>query len=148
MVVFIYRLGFWGYQVPTLPPSSLCPPIPRSFLRYPAAGEGQLYKDRSTCVHEKSQGAKFLQARLAVAHLLPHLPERIPLKHSVALGFIIPIFVSLGRFTLRQIEQDLGIRADRLQPGRGRTIESLKSYLFTAPIVFHYLRWFLKWGDL
>jgi phosphatidate cytidylyltransferase len=72
----------------------------------------------------------------------------IPLAHSVMLGILIPISVCLGRFTLHAVEQDLGIRADRLQPGRGRTIEGLKSYLYTAPIVFHYLRWFLKWGDL
>jgi phosphatidate cytidylyltransferase len=72
----------------------------------------------------------------------------IPPVHSVMLGLLIPISVCLGRFTLHAVEQDLGIRADRLQPGRGRTIEGLKSYLFTAPIVFHYLRWFLKWGDL
>ena len=72
----------------------------------------------------------------------------IPLEHCVALGILIPVFSCIGQFTLNQIEQDLGIRADRLQPGRGRTIEALKSYLFTAPIVFHYLRWFLKWGDL
>ena len=72
----------------------------------------------------------------------------IPLEHCVALGIIIPVLSCIGQFTLNQIEQDLGIRADRLQPGRGRTIEALKSYLFTVPIVFHYLRWFLKWGDL
>jgi len=72
----------------------------------------------------------------------------IPLAHSAMLGILIPISVCFGRFTLHAVEQDLGIRADRLQPGRGRTIEGLKSYLFTAPIVFHYLRWFLKWGDL
>ncbi|MBU1693973.1 MAG: hypothetical protein KKC51_08410 [Verrucomicrobia bacterium] len=72
----------------------------------------------------------------------------IPLNHSFALGIIIPLLVCLGRFTLKQIEDDLGIRADRLQPGRGRTIDALKSYLFIAPIVFHYLRWFLKWGAL
>jgi phosphatidate cytidylyltransferase len=72
----------------------------------------------------------------------------IPLAHSAILGVLIPVSVCLGRFTLHAVEQDLGIRADRLQPGRGRTIEGLKSYLFTAPLVFHYLRWFLKWGDL
>jgi len=72
----------------------------------------------------------------------------IPLVHCVALGIIIPVLSCMGQFTLKEIEQDLGIRADRLQPGRGRTIEALKSYLFTIPVVFHYLRWFLKWGDL
>jgi phosphatidate cytidylyltransferase len=72
----------------------------------------------------------------------------IPLGHCVALGIIIPVLSCMGQFTLKEVEQDLGIRADRLQPGRGRTIDALKSYLFTAPVVFHYLRWFLKWGDI
>jgi len=72
----------------------------------------------------------------------------IPLAHSATLGILIPVSVCMGRYTLRAVEQDLGIRADRLQRGRGRIINGLKSYLFTAPIVFHYLRWFLKWGDL
>ena len=72
----------------------------------------------------------------------------IPIEHGIALGIIIPVASCMGQFTLKEIEQDLGIRAERLQPGRGRTIEALKSYLFTAPAVFHYLRWFLKWGDL
>jgi phosphatidate cytidylyltransferase len=72
----------------------------------------------------------------------------VPVVHSVALGILVPVCVCLGRFTLNAIEGDLGIRADRLQPGRGRLIGALKCYLFTAPAVFHYLRWFLKWGDL
>jgi len=72
----------------------------------------------------------------------------IPLIHSAALGIIIPVLACMGGFTLKAIEDDLGIRNHRLQPGRGRTIDGLKTYLFTAPIVFHYLRWFLKWGDL
>lgn len=72
----------------------------------------------------------------------------IPLVHSAGLGILIPVCVCMGRFTLKQMEDDLGIRAERLQPGRGLTIDGLKSYLFTAPVVFHYLRWFLKWGDL
>jgi phosphatidate cytidylyltransferase len=71
----------------------------------------------------------------------------IPGQHCVGVGILIPVLVCLGRFTIREIEGDLGIRADRLQPGRGRLIEALKCYLFTVPITFHYLRWFLKWGD-
>ncbi|MHC4737812.1 MAG: hypothetical protein ACYS9Y_02805 [Planctomycetota bacterium] len=72
----------------------------------------------------------------------------IGLKDSIGLGILIPALSCIGQFTLKEIEQDLGIWADRLQPGRGRTIEALKCYLFTAPVVFHYLRWFLKWGEL
>jgi phosphatidate cytidylyltransferase len=72
----------------------------------------------------------------------------IPLVHSAALGFLIPFLVLCGNFTLRAIEEDLGVTAERLEPGRGLVLDSLKPYLFSAPPVFHYLRWFLHWGDL
>jgi len=72
----------------------------------------------------------------------------IPRVHSIALGIIIPLLVQSGRFTLRALEKDLGVRPDALEPGRGLVLDSLKAYLFTAPIVFHYLRWFLHWGDI
>ncbi|MBC8367221.1 hypothetical protein H8E52_07415 [bacterium] len=72
----------------------------------------------------------------------------IPPWHSLALGLIIPFMVQAGHFTLRAIESDLGVRPDALEPGRGLVLDSLKAYLFSAPIVFHYLRWFLGWGDI
>lgn len=72
----------------------------------------------------------------------------VPPLHCAGLGVLIPLLCCMGQFTLREIRQDLGVRTDRLQPGRGRTIESLRLYLFVTPVVFHYLRWFLKWGDL
>jgi phosphatidate cytidylyltransferase len=72
----------------------------------------------------------------------------IPRAHSIALGIIIPLLVQAGHFTLKAIESDLGVRPDALEPGRGLVLDSLKAYLFTAPVVFHYLRWFLGWGDI
>ncbi len=72
----------------------------------------------------------------------------IPIPHSVVLGITLPLVARIGHFTLKEFEKDLGIRPDRLQPGRGKYIEAAKLYLFTAPIAFHYLRWFLQWGDL
>ena len=72
----------------------------------------------------------------------------IPRLHSAALGILIPFLVQAGHFTLRAIEADLGVRPEALEPGRGRVLDSLKAYLFTAPIIFHYLRWFLGWGDI
>ena len=72
----------------------------------------------------------------------------IPTSHSVVLGMILPLVAGIGDFTLKAFENDLGIRAERLQPGRGQYIEAAKLYLFTAPVAFHYLRWFLKWGGL
>jgi len=72
----------------------------------------------------------------------------IPRGHSIALGVLVPLLVQAGHFTIFAIEEDLGVRPDALEPGRGRVLDSLKAYLFTAPIAFHYLRWFLNWGDL
>jgi phosphatidate cytidylyltransferase len=95
----------------------------------------------------------WLRCLLQILFIIPFLLivsewAGIGLEHCVGLGILIPVLSCIGQFTLKEIEQDLGIWADRLQPGRGRTIEALKCYLFTAPVVFHYLRWFLKWGDL
>ncbi|MBN1781719.1 hypothetical protein JW948_11375 [bacterium] len=72
----------------------------------------------------------------------------IPWYHCIALGGLVPLLTCVGHFTLNKIEDDLGIRADRLQPGRGRMIHSMRLILFTAPVMFHYLRWFLHWGDI
>ena len=101
-------------------------------------------------LQRRSYGLRCLYQTICIIPLYLILAKwsGIPIEHCVALGIIIPVASCMGQFTLKEIEQDLGIRADRLQPGRGRTIEALKSYLFTAPAVFHYLRWFLKWGDL
>jgi phosphatidate cytidylyltransferase len=72
----------------------------------------------------------------------------IPWIHSLALGFLIPFLVFCGNFTLRVVEEDLGVEPERLVAGRGLVLDSLKAYLYAAPITFHYLRWFLHWGDL
>ena len=71
----------------------------------------------------------------------------IPLKHSLSLALLLPLFVLTGQFTLDALGKDLGIRPDRLEAGRGRALDALKAQLFAAPILFHYLRWFLHWGD-
>ncbi len=66
----------------------------------------------------------------------------VHLPCAIVLGLLIPALVLMGNFTLAGIEADLGISADSLEPGRGRILDGLKSYLFTAPVVFHYLRYF------
>jgi phosphatidate cytidylyltransferase len=68
----------------------------------------------------------------------------VPWVHSVALGILIPALVTTGCFTIDHLEEDLGIERSRLRPGRGEILNSLKSFLYTAPVVFHYLRYFLE----
>ncbi|HUU45873.1 MAG TPA: hypothetical protein VM118_09080 [Acidobacteriota bacterium] len=67
----------------------------------------------------------------------------IPLNHSIWLGLMIPVLAVMGQHTSGYIEADLGIREDDLLPGRGQYIDNLKSLLFAAPVVFHYIRYFL-----
>jgi phosphatidate cytidylyltransferase len=67
----------------------------------------------------------------------------IPQPHVVVLGVLIPILVLVGNYTIMVIECDLGIAPARLEPGRGQIIHGTRSYLFAAPIVFHYIRYYL-----
>ena len=66
----------------------------------------------------------------------------LPIVHSVMLGLLIPVLVLAGNFAIAAIELDLGISKDRLLPGTGRIIHGVKSFLFAAPVVFHYIRYF------
>lgn len=66
----------------------------------------------------------------------------IPLIHSTILGLLIPALVLIGRHTITYIESDLGIVSDRLLPGKGQVLDNIRSFLYTAPVVFHYIRYF------
>jgi phosphatidate cytidylyltransferase len=79
---------------------------------------------------------------VALSLALSPLTE-IPQPHVTALGVLIPILVLVGNYTIRVIECDLGIAPARLEPGRGQIIHGTRSYLFAAPIVFHYIRYYL-----
>lgn len=84
----------------------------------------------------------------SIIYLISNKWSGIPASHCLIIGIILPLVAGIGNFTLKEFEKDLSIRSDRLEPGRGKYIEAVKLYLFTAPVAFHYLRWFLKWGDL
>ncbi len=72
----------------------------------------------------------------------------IPWFHSIFLGILIPLLVAIGRHTIRYIEKDLGISRDQLRPGRGQVIDNLRSFLYVAPVIFHYLRFFSMRADV
>jgi len=66
---------------------------------------------------------------------------------ALSLGILIPMLVQMGNHTVDVLERDLGITAADLEPGRGQVLDSMKSFLFAAPIVFHFLRWFMNLGE-
>lgn len=67
----------------------------------------------------------------------------IPWIHSIILGLLIPAIVIIGNHTIIYFESDLGIVRDNMRPGRGLIIDNIKSILYTAPIVLHYIRYFI-----
>jgi len=67
----------------------------------------------------------------------------IPRVHCAVLAVLIPSLVAIGCHTMDRLEADLGIERSRLTPGRGQVINTLKSFLYVAPVAFHYLRYVL-----
>lgn len=67
----------------------------------------------------------------------------IPTKHSIILGLMIPAAVLIGNHTIMYFESDLGIGSKNNKPGRGLIIDNIKSILYAAPIVLHYIRYFI-----
>ncbi len=67
----------------------------------------------------------------------------IPEIHSIILGIMIPALVLIGNHTIIYFESDLGIEKNYMKPGRGLIIDNIKSILYTAPIVLHYIRYFI-----
>ena len=68
----------------------------------------------------------------------------IPGHHAIIIGLMIPALVIIGNHTIKYFESDLGIVKDNLRPGRGLIIDNIKSILYTAPIILHYFRYFIK----
>jgi phosphatidate cytidylyltransferase len=101
----------------------------------------------------RDQGKPFW-VRLAGRYVLP-LPvtvllavllspwTTIPRQHSAVLGALIPMLVVTGRHVGSYVEADLGVAEETISPGRGQILDNLKSLLLAAPIVFHYVRYFL-----
>jgi phosphatidate cytidylyltransferase len=68
----------------------------------------------------------------------------IPTIHSVVLALITPVLVVMGHHAGSFVEADLGVERDLLTPGRGQILDNLQSMFYAAPVMFHYIRYFLK----
>lgn len=89
---------------------------------------------------------KFLIAMLpafGLAYVLGR-PDTLPLRETVFVALLLPLLVFMGNFTLSKMEIDLGIDPDEIEPGRGRLIGGMRALLFTAPVIFHVLRYFTE----
>jgi len=80
-----------------------------------------------------------------VAALLWSLSDwtHIPGNHSAVLGALVPVLATIGRYTIAYVEADLGVDRESAVPGKGRIVDSLRSFLYVSPVAFHYLRYFV-----
>jgi phosphatidate cytidylyltransferase len=67
------------------------------------------------------------------------------LKHSLLIGLGIAFFSSMSDLAESLIKRDCGFKdSDNLLPGHGGMLDRFDSFLFTAPLYFYFLTYFLK----
>lgn len=84
--------------------------------------------------------AVVLIATQGLAWLVPCYPR----VHLSVLGLLVGAGATLGDLALATIKRDVGIKDwGTALPGHGGLLDRLNSLVFTAPICFHYVRYFL-----
>lgn len=68
----------------------------------------------------------------------------IPILHACVLGVVLPILAMMGRYAGHFVRKDLTGDDDPAFSGRGQVLDNLRSYFYAAPVMFHYIRYFLK----
>ena len=82
-------------------------------------------------------GVVFSVAAAAISKF--YLPY-IPLKHLVAMGFLIGILAQIGDLCESLIKRDCGVKdSGHYLPGLGGVLDIIDSIIFTTPIYYYYL---------
>lgn len=69
--------------------------------------------------------------------------------HSIILGFLITLFAQLGDLSESLIKRDAGVKdSGSILPGHGGFLDRTDSYVFTIPVMFYYLKYFVVSNQL
>ena len=83
-----------------------------------------------------------LTTTVLACFLAPLLTPLSP-PHAVAVGLMIGFGGFVGDVTISALKRDLGIKdSGSVIPGHGGVLDRLDSLLFTAPLYFHFLKYF------
>jgi phosphatidate cytidylyltransferase len=67
----------------------------------------------------------------------------LSLQHSLIVGLLLGVAGFVGDITISAIKRDLGIKdSGTMLPGHGGILDRLDSLTYTAPLFFHYVRYF------
>lgn len=71
------------------------------------------------------------------------------LYHSIILGFLCTFFAQIGDLCESLIKRDAGVKdSGNTLPGHGGFLDRTDSYVFTIPVMFYYLKYFVVSNQL
>lgn len=77
------------------------------------------------------------------ALIIGHFIE-LEIYHSLILGFLCTFFAQIGDLSESLIKRDAGVKdSGSILPGHGGFLDRLDSYVFTIPVMFYYLKYFV-----
>lgn len=69
--------------------------------------------------------------------------------HSIILGFLCTFFAQIGDLSESLIKRDAGVKdSGNTLPGHGGILDRTDSYVFTIPVMFYYLKYFVVSNQL
>jgi len=149
VMLLVYCLGYVGYLYVLDPRWFLTVVLLTEFadqVQVPLsrlAGGAPLPIEEETGLRKSARGV-LLSAGLVVPACVALGPFNgwQPL-HSVVVGALIPLLAALGSLVVYSVRVDIGIAgAGALVPGSGLMLDRMRALCYTAPILFHYLRYF------
>ncbi|MFA5141002.1 MAG: phosphatidate cytidylyltransferase [Elusimicrobiota bacterium] len=149
VMLLVYCLGYVGYLYVLDPRWFLTILLLTEFadqVQVPLsrfAGGAPLPVEEETGLHKSARGVL-----LSAALIIPACMALGPFNgweplHSLAVGTLIPLLSATGSLVVYSIRADIGIAgAGALVPGRGLMLDRMRALCYTAPVLFHYLRYF------